>query len=199
MHIGYARVSTDDQRLDLQLAAFDQAGITRVYTDKQSGRTMDRPGLEKALAMVRPGDTLVVWRLDRLGRSLVELAQIADRLKRDGITLRSLTEPFDTASALGEMLFGLLGVFAQFEANLLRERTVAGLAAAKARGAVIGRRPKLSREEVAAMEDAIANTERPLSRIAADYGISKTALYAYVPGGRQALRERRAAREGGAA
>lgn len=192
MDIGYARVSTDDQRLDLQLAAFERSGITHIHTDKMSGRTMNRPGLERALAAIRPGDTLVVWRLDRLGRSLLELSEIAARLKREKIGLRSLTESFDTSSALGEMMFGLLGVFAQFESNLLRERTVAGIDAARARGSLIGRKPKLSAEDVTAMANVVANTSRPLGLIAQDYGISKTALYGYIPGGRQGLRKRRA-------
>lgn len=194
MDIGYARVSTDDQRLDLQLAAFERVGITRFYTDKMSGKTMRwRPGLDQALSMLRPGDSLVVWRLDRLGRSLIELSQIAERLKSEGIGLRSLTESFDTTSAMGQMMFGMLGVFAQFERNLLAERTRAGLDAARARGSVIGRKPKLTEADVAAMEDAVANTNRSLAAIASDYGISKTALYAYIPGGRQGLLERRAA------
>src|SRR5919199_1111952 len=134
MLIGYARVSTDDQTLDLQRDALTKAGCDRILTDTMSGATADRPGLTQSLAYARPGDTLVVWRLDRLGRSLRHLIETVTGLEQRGIGFKSLTEAIDTTSPGGKLVFHLFGALAEFERDLLRARTQAGLTAARARG-----------------------------------------------------------------
>ncbi len=138
MLIGYARISTDDQTFDLQLDALKAAGCDaqRIYTDTASGAKTDRPGLTRAIDVAREGDTLVVWRLDRLGRTLPHLLQLVEELKRRGVGFRSLTESIDTTSPSGQLIFHIFGALAEFERNLIRERTQAGLAAARARGRV---------------------------------------------------------------
>jgi DNA invertase Pin-like site-specific DNA recombinase len=136
MLFGYARVSTDDQKLDLQHDSLVHAGVDRerIFEDKLSGMRADRPGLASVLKAVREGDVLVIWRLDRLGRSLKELIAMADELKRKGVQLRSVTEGIDTTTIGGELLFHLFGAIAQFERNLIRERTRAGLAECQGKG-----------------------------------------------------------------
>src|ERR671938_239242 len=134
MLIGYARISTDEQTLHLQRDALDKAGCERTFTDTISGATAERPGLSQALTFARPGDTLVVWRLDRLGRSLRQLIETVTDLEKRGIGFRSLTESIDTTSPGGRLVFHLFGALAEFERDLIRERTRAGLTAARARG-----------------------------------------------------------------
>ncbi|CAM2198519.1 DNA-invertase hin (plasmid) [Paraburkholderia kururiensis] len=142
--IGYARVSTEEQHLDLQLAALEAYGCGRVYSDHGiSGSRSDRPGLRAALAAARPGNTLVVWRLDRLGRSLRDLVTLMASLGERGVHIVSLTESLDTGSATGRFTFHMLAAMAEFERGLISERTRAGIAAARARGRHIGRRPAL--------------------------------------------------------
>src|SRR5919197_2285334 len=131
MLIGYARVSTDDQNLDLQRDALVRAGCEKIYTDQQSGASTDRLGLTGVLEMARSGDTLVVWRLDRLGRSLKHLIHLVEKLEHQGIGLRSLQENIDTTTNGGRLVFHLFGVLAEFERNMIRERTQAGLSAAR--------------------------------------------------------------------
>lgn len=145
MKVGYARVSTDDQNLDLQEDALLHAGCARIYRDKGvSGAEFKRPGLTRALRALKPGDTLVVWRLDRLGRSLPKLLDIVASLERRGVQFESLTEMISTNSPGGVLIFQLMGALAQFERTLISERTKAGLAAARQRGTVLGRRPALT-------------------------------------------------------
>jgi DNA invertase Pin-like site-specific DNA recombinase len=154
--VGYARVSTDEQTTALQLDALRAAGCAVIHEDSASGGSRSRAGLERALSDTVRGDTLVVWRLDRLGRSLPHLLETAEALKTRGVKLRSLTEHIDTGTAAGRMLYAVLGAVAQFERDVIRERTISGLAAAKARGERIGRRPALSpaqRREARAMRD----------------------------------------------
>ncbi|WP_126879940.1 recombinase family protein [Paraburkholderia kururiensis] len=142
--IGYARVSTDEQHLDLQLAALEAYGCERVYSDHGiSGGRFDRPGLRAALAAARTGSTLVVWRLDRLGRSLRDLAVLMGDLGQRGVRIVSLTEYIDTGSTSGRFTFHMLAAMAEFERGLISERTRAGMAAARARGSRIGRQPAL--------------------------------------------------------
>src|ERR1700736_1608001 len=141
MLIGYARVSTADQNLDLQRDALKKAGSKRVFSDQMSGARADRPGLAEALSHARQGDALVVWRLDRLGRSLPNLIEVVAELERRGVGFKSLTESIDTTTTGGKLIFHIFGALAEFERNLIRERTNAGLAAARARGRV-GGRPK---------------------------------------------------------
>ena len=137
--IGYARISTSNQRLDMQLDALTASGCTRVYTDTASGALTARPGLDQALAELDEGDTLVVWRLDRLGRSLPHLVATIDNLPRRGVNLRSLHEAIDTTTPTGRLMVHLIASLAAFERELTIERTIAGLEAAKARGANLGR------------------------------------------------------------
>jgi DNA invertase Pin-like site-specific DNA recombinase len=144
--IGYARVSTDDQKLDLQMNALDAAGCTRIFTDKGiSGSKDERSGLTAARLALERGDTLVVWRLDRLGRSLNHLIKVIDELGKLGVQFQSLTENLDTTSAGGRLVFHIMAALAEFERALISERTKAGMQAAKARGVHVGRpRKKLS-------------------------------------------------------
>jgi DNA invertase Pin-like site-specific DNA recombinase len=139
MDIGYARVSTGEQTLALQLDALAQAGCGKVFTETASGATADRPALGQALAYLREGDTLVVWRLDRLGRSLPHLIETVAALRERGVGFRSLTEQVDTTTPGGKLVFHVFGALAEFERDLIRERTHAGLAAARARGRTGGR------------------------------------------------------------
>ena len=141
MLIGYARVSTDDQKLNLQQDALRAAGCEKIFEDYLSGAKFARPGLNSAIEIARARDTLVVWRLDRLGRSLKDLIQLTETLKERSIGLHSLQEAINTTSSSGQLVFHLFGALAEFERNLIRERTQAGLTAARARGRK-GGRPK---------------------------------------------------------
>lgn len=146
--IGYARVSTDDQHLDLQRDALQQAGCSVIYEEAASGKSAARPELEQCRKALRAGDTLVVWRLDRLGRSLHDLVQIVAELEQRGVHFESLTEKIETGSASGKLQFHVFAALAEFERGLIRERTQAGLAAARARGRAGGRKPKLDDQQV---------------------------------------------------
>lgn len=140
MKVGYARVSTDCQKMDLQMDALKKAGCDFIFTDHGvSGATVERPGLQQAIEMLQTGDTLVVWRLDRLGRSLVHLVEQVSSLGRQGIEFKSLTESIDTASPGGKLLFHVIAALAEFERSMISERTRAGMAAAKLRGKHVGR------------------------------------------------------------
>lgn len=142
--IGYARVSTDVQRMDLQMDALRQAGCDHIFTDQGiSGASTERPGLKQAMDMLQKGDTLVVWRLDRLGRSLVNLVEYVSNLGKQDIEFKSLTESIDTSSSGGKLLFHMIAALAEFERSLISERTKAGMAAAKLRGKHVGRPPRI--------------------------------------------------------
>lgn len=177
MLIGYARVSTSDQKAALQLDALKAAGCERVFTDKGlSGSTTDRPGLTKAIKALSAGDTLVVWKLDRLGRSLAHLVQtIADLGERE-IGFRSLSDPIDTASAGGRLVLHIMGALAEFERSLVVERTQAGLQAAKRRGQKLGRPPSLTPEQITHARGLLDAGEqgRTVARIV---GTSRATLY----------------------
>jgi DNA invertase Pin-like site-specific DNA recombinase len=144
MLIGYARVSTTDQNPELQVQTLKDAGCERLYVDKASGSITNRPELAKALGFCKKGDTLVCWKIDRVGRSLKHLLRIMEDLDFRGIKFRSLTQPIDTGSSYGKLIFAILGSVAEFEREMIRERTLAGLAAARARGVVGGRRSRLT-------------------------------------------------------
>jgi DNA invertase Pin-like site-specific DNA recombinase len=180
MLIGYARVSTDDQHLDLQNDALMAAGCERVYRDKASGAKAERPGLKRAFEDLRAGDTLVVWRLDRLGRSLKDLIGRAEDLEQRGAGLKSLHEAIDTNSSGGRLVFHLFGALAEFERNLVRERTQAGLAAARSRGRLGGRRKRLDREQRRHVVELYRSHQHTVKEICSLMGISKPTLYAYV-------------------
>jgi DNA invertase Pin-like site-specific DNA recombinase len=180
MLIGYLRVSTDDQNLDLQRDALRAAGCERLCEDKKSGAKAERPGLAKALELARAGDTLVVWRLDRLGRSLKDLLRLAEQLERQQVGLKSLHEALDTTSPGGRLVFHLFGALAEFERNLIRERTMAGLSAARARGRRGGRPKRLDAERRRLAVQLYRERQHTVGEICRLMGISKPTLYGYV-------------------
>lgn len=168
---GYARVSTQDQNLDLQIAALRKARCDAIYTDKGiSGATFSRPGLIQLKKKLRPEDTLVVWRLDRLGRSLRYLVDTIDKLGKDNINFVSLTENIDTTTSGGTLLFHMMAALAEFERSLISERTRAGMAAARAKGKVLGRPPALSPTQHKEALQALSN-QVPLNVIAETYSV----------------------------
>ena len=181
--IGYARVSTDDQNLDLQHDALRKAGIAddRLYSDTASGKDADRKELLACLKALREGDTLVVWRLDRLGRSLPDLVRIVGELEQKGVSFESLTEKIETGSAAGKLVFHVFAALAEFERNLIRERTRAGLVAARARGRAGGRKPKLSEAQIKQINQMVDAQKLPIGRIAELYGVSRTTIYKVAP------------------
>ena len=174
--IGYARVSTGDQEVALQLDALQKAGCETIFRDQASGAKTDRPGLAEALAHVRKGDILVVWKLDRLGRSLPHLIETVTELERRNVGLRSLTESIDTTTPGGRLIFHVFGALGQFERDLIRERTRAGLSAAAARGRKGGRKPVVTEDK---LERAKALMQQGLNvrEAAARLKIGKSALY----------------------
>lgn len=177
--IGYARVSTDDQHLDLQRNALMQAGCGVIYEEAASGKSAARPELEQCRKALRAGDTLVVWRLDRLGRSLPDLVHVVNDLEQRGVGFESLTEKIETSSAAGKLIFHVFAALAEFERGLIRERTHAGLAAARARGRVGGRKPKLEEKQVREIKALLRDPDIQVSEVARRYGISRTTLYKY--------------------
>lgn len=182
MNIGYARVSDREQNLDLQVDALLGAGChpERIYTDKLSGGRDDRPGLERALEQVREGDTLVVWKLDRLGRSLSHLIKTITELESRGVAFKSLTEGIDTTTPGGKLIFHIFGALAEFERGLIRERTRAGLKAARARGRNGGRPKKLDKRKLAIAEVLLRDPDLTVSEVAAQLGIARSTLYTYL-------------------
>lgn len=174
MLIGYARVSTNDQETRLQLDALERAGVTEVFAEKTSG-IGPRPQLHRALAALRPGMTLVVYKVDRLARSLKDLLQLLDRLRTAGCSLRSLTEPVDTSSAMGELVLQILGAVAQFERSIIRERCDAGRRAAMERGVVFGRRAVLDGAD-AATAIKLYRAGMSIQVVADLLGVSSTAV-----------------------
>ncbi len=175
--IGYARVSTVEQDTALQTDALRKAGCERIFEDMASGAKADRPGLAAALSYVREGDALVVWRLDRLGRSLPHLIETISALEERGVGFRSIAESIDTTTSGGRLIFHVFGALGQFERDLIRERTKAGLAAAAARGRKGGRKPVVSTEKRQRAQELIANG-LTVREAAARIKVSKTALYA---------------------
>lgn len=179
MLIGYARVSTSEQNPELQQDALTKAGCERIYMDKISGTVADRPNLNQMREILRPGDVLIVWKLDRLGRSLKDLIGWVAYLDQQGVSLKSLTESIDTASLTGKLVFHIFGALAEFERGLIVERTMAGLEAARARGRKGGRPFRIS-EEKRKMVVELYWQKRPLDEICALAGIAKQTLYSYV-------------------
>ncbi|MFH1905753.1 MAG: recombinase family protein [bacterium] len=180
MFIGYARVSTHDQNLDLQKDALEKAGCKKIYVEQMSGSSRIRPELEKTLEMLRNGDTLVVWRLDRLGRSLKHLIELITKLEQREIGFKSLMESMDTTTSGGKLVFHIFGALAEFEHNLIRERTSAGLAAARARGRNGGRPLKLNEKKRELAIKLYNERERSIKEICQIMGISKPTLYTYI-------------------
>ena len=176
MLIGYARVSPHDQTLALQQDALTKAGCNKIFTDTASGAQTERKGLEAALAYVRSGDSLVVWRLDRLGRSLPHLITTMTALEERGIGFKSLTENIDTTTSGGKLIFHIFGALAEFERNLIRERTQAGLTAARARGKKGGRPKVLTGRQLSIAQD-LYDKRHPIQEICQTLKISKATLY----------------------
>jgi DNA invertase Pin-like site-specific DNA recombinase len=193
MLVGYARVSTDDQTLALQLDALQAASCEKIFTDTMSGAKAERPGLTEALEFCRPGDVLAVWRLDRLGRSLTQLIALMTTLDERGVGFKSLTEQIDTTTSGGKLIFHIFGALAEFERNLIQERTKAGLAAARARGRQ-GGRPKTTAldtpRKIQMAQAMYDNQENTIEDICRTLGISRATLYRYItPSSRKAVRE----------
>lgn len=176
MKIGYARVSTPDQKLDMQIDALLKAGCEPVFSDRGvSGVCAERPGLDQALATVGRGDILVVWKLDRLGRSVLHLADLLNRFHDSGVEFRSLSEGIDTTTMSGKLVYHIFSAMGEFERELIRERTINGMRAAKARGKHLGRPALLTYDEIlSAFFDAQEGT--PLSRVARERSVSYSTL-----------------------
>lgn len=184
MFVGYARVSTQDQTPALQIDALTAAGCERVFTEKASGAQRDRPELTAALAYMRTGDHLVVWKLDRLARSLPQLIETVAALEGRGIGLRSLTEAIDTMTAGGKLIFHIFGALAEFERSVIRERTRAGLQAARDRGRAGGRPPALTAADLAAARAMLRDPAITVDEVAKRLKVSPATLYRHLPGGR---------------
>jgi DNA invertase Pin-like site-specific DNA recombinase len=180
MMIGYARVSTTDQTLDLQLDALKKAGCTKIFTDTASGAKTERKGLDEAISYVRAGDTIAVWRLDRLGRSLQHLIETISKLDAQNIGFKSLTENIDTTTSGGKLIFHIFGALAEFERNLIRERTSAGLIAARERGRKGGRPKALTGNKTEIARKLYADKTNTVEDICRTLGISRATLWRYV-------------------
>src|SRR2546425_4608 len=183
MLIGYARVSTQDQTLHLQQDALENIGCSKIFTDIISGAKEERKGLDEALAYVRAGDTLVVWKLDRLGRSLKHLIETITKLNNRKIGFRSITENIDTTTSGGKLIFHIFGALAEFERDIIRERTNAGLQAARARGR-LGGRPKAKTldtpKKVTLAQSLYDNKNNTIDEICKTLNISRATLYRYI-------------------
>jgi DNA invertase Pin-like site-specific DNA recombinase len=178
--IGYARISTVEQDLSLQMDALEEAGCDKIYEDKASGAKEQRPGLREATEYLRKGDTLVVWRLDRLGRSLKHLIETVGSLEERGIGFQSLQESIDTTTSGGRLILHIFGALAEFERNLIRERTKAGLDAARARGRKGGRPKALDEKKTQLAYQLYDERKRTVKEICQILGVSKPTLYAYL-------------------
>ncbi len=182
MLIGYARVSSHEQILDLQLDALKSSGCEaqNIFTDKKTGKDVDRQGLRDALSHLRAGDTLVVWRLDRLGRTLKQLIELINDLNSRGVGFKSLTENIDTTTSGGKLIFHIFGALAEFEREVIKERTIAGLQAARARGRVGGRPKALNPKQAALAKSMYESTNYSIKDICDTFHISRGTLYKYV-------------------
>jgi len=180
MLIGYARVSTEDQNLDMQNDALKQAGCDKIIEEKASGAKTDRTGLEEALSYLRRGDTLVVWKLDRLGRSLQHLIQVVNQLREKGIYFKSIQESLDTSSSGGKLIFHIFGALAEFERDVIRDRTMAGLASARARGRVGGRPKIMTDKKLRLAKTLLSDNTNTIDDVCETLGVSRATLYRYL-------------------
>ncbi|MEO1149919.1 MAG: recombinase family protein [Pseudomonadota bacterium] len=177
-NLGYARVSTIEQNLDLQCRALTDAGCVRIFTDHGfSGTERRRPGLHDLMTVLQPGDTLVIWKLDRLARSIHHLLDIVTDLQAREIGFQSLNDAIDTTSATGTLMLHIVGAFAEFERNQLSERTIAGMEAARARGSTIGRPRILSRDEIEEARERVSSGEVSIPQAAKALGVERTTLW----------------------
>lgn len=181
MNTGYARVSTGLQNLDLQKDSLKKYGCEKIFNDHMSGSKKDRPGLKSAIEFSRTGDTIVVWRLDRLGRNMEDLISIVNSLNDKGVSFHSLQEniTMDKSSSTGQLMFHLFAAFAEFERNLILERSAAGRAAARARGRLGGRPEKFTKKDIALLQTLVDNGT-PIKNIADSWGVSRTTIYRYM-------------------
>ncbi len=180
MLIGYARVSTQDQNLELQRAALRQVGCQKVFEDQMGGASVERPGLAKAREMLREGDTLVVWKLDRLGRSVKQLVDLVGELHQQGVQFRSLTDAIDTSTASGRFFFHVMASLAEMERELIVERTRAGLEVARQLGRKGGRKPKMTESKIESARKLLASGIPPRD-VAENLGVSVPTLYRWLP------------------
>ena len=187
MRIGYARVSTNDQDPTLQLDALHAANCERIYTETASGAQRDRPELTAALEYMREGDTLVVWKLDRLARSLRQLIETVGSLQDQGINFVSITDPIDTTTAAGRLIFHVFASLAEFERAQIGERTRAGLASARARGRLGGRPHALSETDISAAKALLSDPHITMAQVARRLNVAPSTLYRHLPGGRSSL------------
>ena len=187
MQVGYARVSTNDQNPKLQIDALEKVECERIFVEKASGAQRDRPELAAALEYMREGDTLVVWKLDRLARSLKQLVETVENLDERGINFTSLTDPIDTTSATGRLIFHVFASLAEFERGIIGERTRAGLASARARGRLGGRPPALKENDVAAAKAMLRDPTITVEQVAKRLDVAPSTLYRHLPGGRGGL------------
>jgi len=189
MLVGYARVSTRDQNPALQLEALRAAGCDKIFNEKASGAQRDRPELQAALAYLRAGDALVVWKLDRLARSVRQLVETAELLQTREIGLKVITQAIDTTSPSGRLTFHLLAAIAEFERELTLERTHAGLAQARALGRRGGRKPAMGEPEIRRAKAMLSDPSITVEEIARQMGVQPSTLYRHIPGGRSSLLE----------
>lgn len=180
MKIGYARVSTHDQSLDLQMDALAKGGCDRVFSDVVSGAREQRPGLAQALEFLRPSDTLVVWKLDRLARSLKNLMEIVSVLSAREVGFQCLSENIDTTTSSGKLFFHVFGAIAEFERDLIRERTQAGIAAARARGRLGGRPPKLKPQDLHMANLLLSDPKITVGEVCKKLGVGRSTLYRHL-------------------
>ena len=176
MNIGYARVSTQDQNPEFQTDALEQAGCEQIFQEKVTGASRERPELIQCLRMLRKGDTLIVWKLDRLARSLKDLVEIVYDLDQKGVGFRSLTEAIDTTNAGGKLVFHIFAALAEFERSLIQERTKAGLQAARARGRSGGRPPKLSASEIRQAKAMLLDPDMTKTEVAKHFKVTRATL-----------------------
>jgi DNA invertase Pin-like site-specific DNA recombinase len=185
MLIGYARVSTQDQNLELQFLALNKIGCEKIYQDKISGARNNRPGLQQALDELRKGDTLVVWKLDRLGRTVKGLIDLINQLQEKDIHFKSITDNVDTSTPSGRFFFHMMASLAQMERELVAERTKAGLASAKSQGRIGGRKRKMTKSKIESAKKLLASGMSPKD-VARNLGVSIPTLYRWIPASEQA-------------
>lgn len=185
MLIGYCRVSTIDQNLDLQKDELKKFGCSKIFEDVASGAKSSRTGLNTAMEFAREGDALVIWKLDRLGRSLKDLIDIVTRLEKEGVSFVCITQNIDTRTPGGKLFFHIFGALAEYERELIRERTKAGLTAARSRGRKGGRKPAMNEEQIEQARAMMDNPKLKIRSIIKTLGVSKATLYKYVPVGKE--------------